>query len=368
MAELVLVIASSARMLAQAVVQAGLKPLVIDLYGDRDTQKLAVAYLQVPSFSWAGLGWAVEDFVGRFRISHAVYGSGFECYPDSLYRLGQCVPLSGNPPDVFALVNDKPVFFSKLSRLGIPFPETLFSRPKPEDGWLIKPKLGQGGLGIMPEPAGFSGQGCYWQRFQPGVPHSVTFLADGRQVRVIGFNRQWTTRFDGGQAFIFSGMINQAAIPRALRSELTAWLAKIVPEFSLRGVNSMDFIWSGEQAFVLEINPRIPASLQLYEVGLFQQHITSSQQPLSAGNPSVGQGGYSAYQIVHATGTVRIPDHFVWPSGCVDLPAAGAICRKDQPICSIIAHHSSSEGVLQLLQNTRHRLLISLTGNISHGI
>lgn len=43
----ILIIANSARMLAQSA-KSGLKPLVIDLYADLDTQEHSVAYQQIP--------------------------------------------------------------------------------------------------------------------------------------------------------------------------------------------------------------------------------------------------------------------------------------------------------------------------------
>jgi len=367
MSDYVLVVAGSARMLTQAAARCRLKPLAIDLYADLDIQGYAVCHRKIPSLAWTHLAQAVAFFMSHYPVSYAVYGSGFEDHPDSLRQLAECLPLTGNPPEVFARLNDKADFFSTLSRLTIPFPETRFTVP-PDGDWLVKPKRGQGGLGIKRHGKGFDHPDCYWQSYQAGVPHSTLFLADGDRVKIVGFNRQWTTGLGGGQEFVFSGIINHAEIPEALQSTIRGWVEKLVLEFSLRGLNSLDFILAGERAYILEINPRVSASMQLYDADLLRQHIEASRQPLDFCREA-GQKDYRAYQVVYAPEDVRIPDGFIWPDGCMDLPATGVCCRKDQPICSIIAHHSRPDVVLRQLERLRQTLFNTLQiGNSHYGI
>lgn len=369
MSDYVLVVASSARLLARAAARCGLKPLAIDLYADLDTQGHAVCHRKIPSLAWAHLAPAVAFFKARYPVSLAVYGSGFEEHPGSLRQLAACLPLTGNPPEVFARLNDKAAFFSALSRLNIPFPETRFTAP-PDGDWLVKPKQGQGGLGIKRHRDGVDHyrDDCYWQSYQAGVPHSALFLADGEKARVVGFNRQWTAGLVDGQDFVFSGIINHAEISEALQLQIKGWLAALVAEFSLRGLNSLDFILADGCAYVLEINPRVSASMQLYDGDLLRRHIEASLESLALGLEPVCKA-YRAYQIVYAPEDIRIPEKFIWPDGCMDLPVSGVRCRKDQPICSIIAHHSRPDVVLRQLERLRQTLFNSLQiGNNHHGI
>ena len=70
----VLIIATSARILAQSVRQAGLLPIVLDLYADEDTQQASFACYQLKNLKAP----TVVDKLDKLSISidYAVYGSG----------------------------------------------------------------------------------------------------------------------------------------------------------------------------------------------------------------------------------------------------------------------------------------------------
>ena len=87
----VLVVASSARLLAQAASVAVFKPLVIDLFADLDTQHYAEDFKQITSLDVLHLKPAVDDFIKSYQVDKVVYGSGFEHHPESLYYLNSCL-------------------------------------------------------------------------------------------------------------------------------------------------------------------------------------------------------------------------------------------------------------------------------------
>ncbi len=117
----------------------------------------------------------------------------------------------------------------------------------------------------------------YWQKFQAGTQHSVLFLADGQQVQVVGFNTQWSVSLSETQEFVFSGVINSTDLPDKHKAVITGWLKQMVPVFALRGLNSLDFIHADDCSYVLEINPRPSASMQLYEGDLLIRHIQACE-------------------------------------------------------------------------------------------
>ncbi|MFI3178508.1 MAG: ATP-dependent carboxylate-amine ligase, partial [Methylococcaceae bacterium] len=82
--EYVLIIANSGRMLVQAAKNVGLKPLVIDIFADIDTQQYAYAFQQVTSLSEQDLIPVIDHFIGIYGVESVIYGSGFEYYPHSL--------------------------------------------------------------------------------------------------------------------------------------------------------------------------------------------------------------------------------------------------------------------------------------------
>jgi predicted ATP-grasp superfamily ATP-dependent carboligase len=345
------------------VKQAGHQVLVIDCFADCDTQAITDAIVQLPSLALPLLQPAVDLLVKNYPVSDVIYGSGFETYPESLDYLRSRFNLIGNSPETFRCLLDKPAFFALLEVLQIPYPPVRFSPPELTETWLLKPQQGQGGVGIRFYQAdSVVNTGDYWQKFQSGTAHSVLFLADGQQARVLGFNQQWTQSLEN-QPFAFAGISTVSDLSPAQQTQVSDWLAMLVPALSLKGLNSLDFIQDGQYLVVLEINPRLSASVQLYAGDWFRWHWLASQGQL----PDVDfkQQTYAAYQIVFAERDVQIPGCFRWPEGCCDLPPASALVRKGEPICSIIAHQTCPDQLRQTLLSTQQLIL---KGLYPHGI
>ncbi len=101
-----------------------------------------------------------------------VLGSGFECNPRLVAKLGERFRLLGNSADVIRRTKSPETFFEALDRLGIRHPETRLTAPGLTGGWLMKRIGGSGGLHIhdcpatpRPDPR------RYFQKKQTGVPY-----------------------------------------------------------------------------------------------------------------------------------------------------------------------------------------------------
>jgi len=349
----ILVIANSARMLAQTARASGFKPLVIDLFADLDTQSYAEDFKQITTLTKLHVLPAVNYFIETYQVEKVVYGSGFENHPESLCYLDSCLALLGNSPAVFIGLHDKQAFFAALNQLNIPYPCVYFSQPI-ELGLLIKPMRGQGGQGINRYLGEDVDSDSYWQEYQTGKQYSVLFLADGLYVEVVGFNSQWSTSLGEGREFMFSGIMNGCDLSIEQQAQVIDWLKKLVPIFNLKGLNSLDFINDGVSNWLLEINPRPSASMQLYEADLFNQHISACLGDLT--HDQIYVGGYTGYEVVYARHDIMIPDGYLWPEGCLDLPETGVICRTGQPICSIMSHKMQAHLVMSALQTQQLNL------------
>ncbi|MDP3930912.1 MAG: ATP-grasp domain-containing protein [Methylococcaceae bacterium] len=361
MQQKLLIVGQSARMLAYAAKQIGLNSIVIDVYSDSDTQAFALEFCQIPDLSKCYLIPALSFLIARHSISDVIYSSGFEEYPDSLGYLTEKLEVLGNNYKTFVAVQDKKSFFSTLGTLKIPHPDVSFIQPELAEDWLIKPMFGHGGIGIKR----FS-QTCnvdkyfYWQKFLIGAQHSVLFLADGEHAQVVGFNTQWTLNSDEKTEFIFSGIINSCELRDEYKQNVVEWIEKLVPVYGLLGLNSLDFIYTNGACFVLEINPRPSASMQLYDVDLLSRHIRACNGELTPNLPL--QTRAAAYQVIYAEDDLTIPVQFYWPEGVVDIPKAGALIRKGQPICSIIVHEKNTQLVLVQLAIKQQQLIKNLEG------
>jgi uncharacterized protein len=354
-------------MLAQAAQRSGFKPLVIDLWADQDTRSCAEDIQQIPSLAQGHLLPAIAYFVRQYPVSCAVYGSGFEPFLDSLRRMGSRLTVLGNRPDVFARLQDKQAFFSLLKALHITYPDVSYHKPDQGERWLIKPVYGQGGEGVRASCGSEAIEASsYWQKYQEGKPHSVLFLADGKRSQIVGFNRQWTTSLNDKDEFIFSGIINNTDLTPEKKTQISGWVAGLVPELSLKGLNSMDFIQAGDSSYVLEINPRPPASMQLYGSDLFARHIKACQGELPDYQPV--QVDFTAYQVVYAQQDTKIPEGFEWPEGVVDIPIPNTTISTGLPICSMIMYGKEPQQVLEQLQKRQELITYQLERFQTHGI
>ena len=125
----------------------------------------------------------------------------------------------------------------------------------------------------------------------------------------------------------------------------------------LKGLNTLDFIIQGERIYVLEVNHRPSASMQLYDADLFGAHLNACRGILA--NTKFTSHTVCAYQIIYADRSITIPNGFFWPKACRDLPIAGSIIRKGQPICSIIARDINVRNVHWQLNEIRHTIFQS---------
>ena len=357
--ESLLIVAGSGRMLAEAAHKAGWRPLVIDLYADIDTRRLAMEIRRVPALALEHVKPAVEELIGRHAVSQAVYGSGLEYFTETLDYLDKRMTVWGNAPRVFRDTQNKPVFFSTLASMNISFPQTAFMPPGSGRGWLIKPFQGQGGQGIWryEENRPFPNE-VYWQRFQRGTSCSVLFLANGRDARVIGLNTQIAVKLIDGHEFAFGGLVNHVDLGNGLRSQIARWVKECTHAFALKGLNSLDFIHEEEHAYVLEINPRPSASMQLYD-NMLNLHIGASKGCLP--DDLSAQREYAGFQIVYADADLSIPVDFAWPDWTQDRPEAGIRCRSGQPVCSVNAYSKEPGKVWTTLAARQQQIINHLS-------
>lgn len=353
-------------MLVQLAVDAGFQVVAIDCYADLDTVALALETVKVDTLAMASIQSVINELVARHALTHAVYGSGFENYADSLDYLESTLIVFGNSAALFRRLQIKPAFFDQLKQLSIKYPETAFSIPADRGDWLIKPLRGEGGAGIVRFSSGQSvdAENYYWQRHLSGEVCSVLFAAGAGQVRILGFNRQWAAE-NVQQPYLFGGIRNHAAISAPHRELLAEWLEKLAVLYQLKGLGSLDFVVHGGDCYMLEINARIPASAQLYGSSVFTRHCLACLGRLDEGAWARPAG----FQIIFAQKELMVPAGISWPEWAVDRPASGVFIGKGEPVCSIIAAGNDPE---QVETRLRHRQIIIdkfiHTGFLNHAI
>jgi predicted ATP-grasp superfamily ATP-dependent carboligase len=181
------------------------------------------------------------------------------------------------------------------------------------------------------------------QRRVDGLSCSAVAIADGRRAAALGITEQ--LHRPGG--FQWSGNVTPPRLPEGELAELDGQLRAVADEvaarFWVRGAFGVDAVWDGRRAWVVEVNPRPPAGLELFGPGSFEAHVRGA---LAVGLPAAGSPPATACAkvklVLFADRDARAPDPDWWPAGLArDIPHAGEPITRGAPVCTLV---STAEG------------------------
>lgn len=377
-----LLVALSARPYVQALKQAGYYTVVIDGFLDQETRFFADEAYQI---DFDGLGFAPDDFktqLAQLAPCHhwlgCMYGAGVEAQSNLIKLVNMYMPLLGNTPQTLQAVNAPNVFFSRLATLSIASPAWQWTFPReyeqPDDRWLRKTVGGSGGGHIQfAKPADEANGQVYFQRELRGEPVSVLFLALPKalegvpQAIMLGEHTQWEAATET-HPYRLGGIVALDHLSHDVQQQLQQIIQKLTSSFELTGLNALDVVVQGAQVNVLELNPRLSLSLDLYlqdynqgaQVNLLALHLlvclfVRSQEPtlkqqiihaiknVMAYHKRLRSGRQlKAIAVVYAPLDVALKENIVWPEWVVDRPAKAGKIELNSPICSVLASAQTS--------------------------
>lgn len=312
---------------------------------------------------------AAAEISRRISVPAAAYVGNFENHPAAVRRLAAGRRLFGNKPEVLARVRNPFLLAEVVTAAGARTPITLGARDawRADAGrpWLRKPKRGGGGSGVRPwRPGEPLDRHEIVQEYVDGVPASMVFLADGRRAALLGLSRQLAGnraaavfgaigfRYAGSLYPLRSSGIEPPLDPSAqmsLEDRAAAVANAVTAAFGLRGVNGLDFMLRDGELFVLELNPRYPASAELIEratgVSIFEAHVLAClghipitgcpQRPADAAQPNAVWGKAVLYAREDVVADIA---HRVDDDGVRDIPFPGERIPRGHPLCSVFAH------------------------------
>jgi predicted ATP-grasp superfamily ATP-dependent carboligase len=372
----ILIIALSARPFVAAAVQAGFKVSAIDGFADSQTQAMAsmtsVAPFDNDGFQAEAL-LAIIDTLDTNRYIGFIYGSGFEAQPTLLAEIAKRMPLLGNLPATLASVKSPRIFFSACARLGVAHPQTWTqaNASLPLDG-LVKAVGASGGGHVQPySNAKVSlDKQCYAQQKLHGLPVSVLFLAYAQQAALVGFNELMLAPTKA-LPYRYGGAVSQIDLTASEQDQLLKAAQQLTAEFSLLGLNSLDAVLQDGVAYVLEINPRLSASVGLYEtvdgeMSLLAMHVAACKQAQTYTLPSsvAVKSGSVAQAVIYSELPLSIPANFIWPDWVQDCPSPQSSIQMHagEPICTVLASADKADAAKQLLA-IRVKMLNNLLAN-----
>jgi predicted ATP-grasp superfamily ATP-dependent carboligase len=341
----VLLVAVSARMLAELAVADGYEVVALDRFGDVDLRAVAPAATAPTSDQLASLAERVE-------ADAVVYGAGFENRPDLVARLARGRELLGTPPELLAAVRDPWAVGEAARAVGVRAPETRSIDRVPIQagggsvggsgsggGWLRKPQQGGGGRGVRRWAGGALRPAEILQRRVHGLSCSALAIGDGRRAVLLGLTEQLHRR----RSFQWIGNVTPPRLAEpelaSLDAQLGAVCGEVAARFGVRGAFGVDAIWDGRHAWVLEVNPRPTAALELFGPGSFEAHVRGARGVAipTAGGPATARCG-KVKLVLFADRDLRAPDPGWWPEGLVhDLPHGGEVINRGAPVCTLIA-------------------------------
>jgi predicted ATP-grasp superfamily ATP-dependent carboligase len=362
----------SARAMAEAAARDGFGVVALDLFGDIDTCAVASR--------WFGIGEpaglridgdrllaALALLARQGEVAGWVAGSGFEGRPGLLARGAELLPLIGIAPAALARLRDPAQFFGFLAESDVDHPPVRLAPDAGDGAWLLKDLHGSGGWHIrrtLPgEPVALP-TGHYLQREMAGQSLSVTFVAAGGDVRLLGANLQ-IVRALGDRPFVYCGVVGPVPVAAAVMQRLRTIVRTLASGLALRGLGSLDFLLDGGQVLVLEVNARPPASIDLYPAWQpMAAHLRACRQPGELPEPPADGGPVRGRQIVFARQPAHcdaaLAGHLAARPHVHDLPAAGQHFAAGAPLCSVGATGRSATEVLERLHERHDALLASL--------
>ncbi|HEY9210417.1 MAG TPA: ATP-grasp domain-containing protein [Methylotenera sp.] len=314
------------------------------------------------------------DAMDLSRFIGFVYGSGFEAQPELLLKIGAQLPLIGNSADTVTAVKIPAVFFAALQQLNINHPDVCYLYPEDySDDYLVKLVGGSGGTHIRSANSHtyLLTDKYYYQLKINGRPVSLLFLADKHDIEVIGFNEQWLSP-SADAPFRYGGAVSNVELSTGVQQQLINAAQKLTREFGLLGLNSLDAIvdetvnavGQDGQVFVLEINPRLSATVDLYscaEKNLFERHVNVWLTNICLNNDDLNQNEAhqlnlqcKAHAIVYAAEQIAFSVPTLWPDWVIDTPQLSEkmfMIPSGEPVCTVLAYADSADMAKKIAQS-----------------
>lgn len=352
----VLIAGIATRGMVTSAVAAGYDVTSLDYFADSDQPKEAKCLSLERDFHCSltlkNLARAIKILLDE--IDTVVFCAGME-NETSLFDSVKEKLLLGNEARVVTGVRDTRKLELALRGTNVRIPKTIFpgeSLPLINQSirqrWLCKDSLYSGGQGIYEWDGRCSlKKREILQLMVEGKLASASFVANRRSASLLGLSVQYAGVEDlGANNYWWCGNV-LPLIDESVVSIIQDAANALTNYFGLVGLNGIDFIISGGEINILEINPRYTESMELIEMAigknLFNMQVEAyhgklPQFELINSCPFFGKG------VLYAERDVTIMDTNGWQyQDRRDIPHSGSTILLGAPICSIMAVEDSPD-------------------------
>ena len=165
--------------------------------------------------------------------------------------------------------------------------------------------------------------------------------------------------------FRYGGAAGPVAIDPPQRQEIARAVAAMASELDLVGLNSADFLVSADAVWLIEINPRPGATLDVFESNeapLFARHVAACEGRLTPASPSLG---FKAAEIVYAPHDVVVRRRGNWPDWAVDRSPPERAFAAGDPLCTALGSGATVD-LARACASERARKIIALVQEADH--
>lgn len=379
----ILIVGASVRSAANSAMRAGLRPICADCFADEDLRAVA-GILPVKNYPDD-----LPRLVGDLPGSPWMYTGALENHPRIIAKINAQRPLWGNSAEVVEKIRDPFGLTETVRTAGLPAADLRpSSSPPATDGsWMLKPVHGSGGRGIqiwvksaarsptLDEPH-------YFQKRRAGRSLSALFVASDVDCRLVGVARQLIGNPElHAPPFAFCGAIAPIDPGPTLRKTIRQHGNLLARTYRLRGLFGIDFVCSGHELWLMEVNPRYTATVELFEhafgSSLIKAHWQACDNTVGSTPPHsafpVRVDRLIAKTILYAErnhvfpaaiqqfGTTPQADSPALPR-IADIPAPGTRIPTGHPICTLFAAGETEGACLRTLRRRTHDMWRLLTG------
>jgi predicted ATP-grasp superfamily ATP-dependent carboligase len=368
-----ILIGASVRAAAFSALRAGLQPWCADLFADTDL----AAVCPVETISPADYPEGFVEVCARAPDGPWMYTGGLENRPRLVEAIGGRRTLWGNDADVLRQVRSPALVAERLRCACVACPEVyLHQGDVPNRGrWLVKPLDGSGGRGISfysaEQTPGNAGK-VYFQEYVEGEPCSGVYLGLQGNASFLEATRQLI-----GEPWLHAAPFHYCGSVGPLPLSVPVWrkfarLGTVLARtFRLRGLFGVDCVVRDGVPWVVEVNPRYPASVEILEhpgrpsaVALHGAAWTPSAGPVHwrMGEPHLYEGEvrrgkailFARESLVFPGGVWTAPVRqfplTILPHRFADIPPAGQHIERGRPILTFFAEGASVDECLERLR------------------
>lgn len=357
-----LIVGGSTRAAAWSARRAGFQPVCADLFADSDTRQVAEV---IPVRSYPD---SLPDDIAHVEADGWFYTGALENRPDLIERMDRSStsygPLWGIGSVALRQLRNPIWVASTLSRNGHSVLEIHSgSTPPPADGtWMLKPRSSAGGRAVclwdeVRQRRGIH-EPVYFQRLCTGDVFSAVFQCEVRKLTLLGITRQLPGNKLSGAAdpYLYAGSTGPISLSPMSETQATTedlviqQIKALADACDLRGFVGIDFIRDQRGTpWILEINPRYTASVEVLEHARRKSMITGIDAPADSTATPRCESSIVTKLVLYAPKSLIVGDlgrstDDIWSLPTIaDIPVPGSQIDGGWPVCTVFSHGITEE-------------------------